>query len=65
MGTMALLLGVRLTKPGVYALNAQAAPPQPRHARQALQWAARAVVLAAIASMLLLILVSNLAGRLA
>jgi adenosylcobinamide-phosphate synthase len=47
MGTMARLLNVCLRKPGVYALNGRAAPPQARHMVLALQWAAASVVLAA------------------
>ena len=42
MGAMALRLGVRLRKPGVYALNAAAPPPEPAHMAQALRHAARA-----------------------
>ena len=44
MGTMALLLGVHLHKPGVYALNAAGRCPDAAHTRQALAWARRAVV---------------------
>ena len=44
MGTMALLLGVHLHKPGVYALNAAGRRPDAAHTRQALAWARRAVV---------------------
>lgn len=47
MGTMALLLGVHLHKPGVYALNAAGRRPDAAHTRQALVWARRAVVWAA------------------
>lgn len=39
MAAMALQLGVRLRKPGVYALNADAPPPEARHHEQALQCA--------------------------
>ena len=53
MGAMALRLGVRLRKPGVYALNADAPPPQPAHAELAQRHAAAAahaaVALAALA----------------
>ncbi len=42
MGAMALLLGVRLGKPGVYLLNAGAAAPSPAHLAQALAMAGRA-----------------------
>jgi adenosylcobinamide-phosphate synthase len=48
MGTMALLLGVRLGKPGVYVLNAGGAQCEPSHAQQALAWGHRAVLLAAL-----------------
>ena len=43
MGAMALLLGVRLCKPGVYALNAGGLRPEAVHTQQALAWAQRAV----------------------
>ncbi|MGC4061452.1 MAG: adenosylcobinamide-phosphate synthase CbiB [Aquabacterium sp.] len=43
MGTMALLLGVALRKPGVYALNAQAGGPTALHTAWALRWCGRAV----------------------
>ncbi|MBC7700037.1 adenosylcobinamide-phosphate synthase CbiB [Aquabacterium sp.] len=43
MGVMALLLMVRLSKPGVYVLNESAPLPQARHTAQALAWAQRAV----------------------
>lgn len=52
MGTMALLLGVSLRKPGVYALNEQMPPPQAKHTRAALHMADRAVWLAALVSVL-------------
>jgi adenosylcobinamide-phosphate synthase len=48
MGAMALLLGVRLAKPGVYVLNADGAPCEPAHTRRALAWGTRAVLLAAV-----------------
>ncbi len=55
MGTMALLLGVRLCKPGAYALNAAQPSPGAAHTRQALLWAERAVwLLAALLSLLML-----------
>ena len=47
MGTMALLLGVRLRKPGVYVLNERASLPQARHMDAALAIAGQAVVMAA------------------
>lgn len=47
MGAMALLLGVRLSKPGVYALNAQGRVPEGADLRRAVAWCGRAVVLAA------------------
>lgn len=43
MGTMALLLGASLGKPGVYRLNATAPAPQAGATAQALHWAGRAV----------------------
>jgi adenosylcobinamide-phosphate synthase len=48
MGTMALLLGVRLGKPGVYLLNAGGAQCASAHTQQALAWGHRVVVLAAL-----------------
>jgi adenosylcobinamide-phosphate synthase len=47
MGAMALLLGVRLSKPGVYALHGSGRAPLPQDTLQALRWAGRAVVLTA------------------
>lgn len=52
MGSVALLLGVRLGKPGVYALNGQAAAPRAAHTHAALSMAGRAVWLAALVAML-------------
>lgn len=43
MGVMALLLGVRLSKPGVYVLNEAGEPPRAMHTAQALAWAQGAV----------------------
>lgn len=43
MGAMAWLLGCRLSKPGVYALNEGGRAPQASDHRQALHWAGRAV----------------------
>lgn len=47
MAAMALRLGVRLSKPGVYALNADAAPPVARHMDRALRLASHAAWTAA------------------
>ncbi|MFN4264899.1 MAG: adenosylcobinamide-phosphate synthase CbiB [Aquabacterium sp.] len=47
MGTMALLLGVSLRKPGVYSLNEVAPSPTNQHTRCALRWAGRAAWAAA------------------
>jgi adenosylcobinamide-phosphate synthase len=44
---MALLLGVRLSKPGVYALNAPGRVPAGADLRQAVAWCGRAALLAA------------------
>ena len=55
MGAMALHLDVRLSKPGVYALNAGAPRPEPRHMVRALAaadraaWAAVVLALAGVA----------------
>jgi adenosylcobinamide-phosphate synthase len=54
MGTMALLLQVRLRKPGVYALNAQALSPRSAQSWQALAWSGRAVRWAAMLTLLIL-----------
>lgn len=43
MATMALALGVRLGKPGVYVLNANAVQPGPAHVGQAIRLAGRVV----------------------
>lgn len=48
MGAMALRLGVRLRKPGVYALNGQAPSPSATDTRQALRCAERAAWLAVV-----------------
>lgn len=45
MAAMALALGVRLGKPGVYVLNAGAQPPDAGHGRRAQVLASRAVLL--------------------
>lgn len=50
MGAMALRLGVRLRKPGVYALNAQAPSPSAADTATALHLAARAAWLAMAAA---------------
>lgn len=56
MGTMALLLGVCLRKPGVYSLNAGAPAPQGRHTWGALHGAGRAVHLTSALCMVFLLL---------
>ena len=43
MAAMALVLGVRLSKPGIYTLNAQGRSPDAGDTRQAIQVASRAV----------------------
>ena len=48
MGAMALRLGVRLRKPGVYALNDAAPSPQAAHVQRALACAGRAAWIAAL-----------------
>jgi adenosylcobinamide-phosphate synthase len=55
MGTMALLLGVRLRKPGVYSLNEAAPAPTAQHTAWALSWAGRAAWAAAVCSALYLV----------
>ncbi len=64
MGTMALLLGVSLRKPGVYVLNACAEPPQASHTRQALRWAERAAWLSVAFGVLILAFVWCFTGGL-
>ena len=51
MGAMALRLGVRLRKPGVYALNGDAPSPRAEHVSQALQGAALAAWMAIAAAL--------------
>jgi adenosylcobinamide-phosphate synthase len=48
MGAMALRLGVRLRKPGVYALNGEAPSPQAVHVQRALTHAGRAAGIAVL-----------------
>lgn len=55
MGVMALLLEVRLSKPGVYVLNDAGQPPQAKHTAQALAWAQTAVWWAAALSAVLML----------
>jgi adenosylcobinamide-phosphate synthase len=50
MAAMALRLGVRLAKPGVYVLHAAGEPAQPQHMRHALRTASRAAALAVLLS---------------
>ena len=52
MGAMALKLGVRLRKPGVYALNAQAPSPTSLHTARALRVAGRAAWMGMLAAVL-------------
>lgn len=54
MGAMALLLGVSLRKPDVYALNEQAMPPAVAHTSVALATAGKAVGWAAALAMLMM-----------
>ncbi|WP_445288873.1 cobalamin biosynthesis protein, partial [Variovorax atrisoli] len=53
MAAMALLLGVRLAKPGVYALNAEGAAPTPADTGRAAQLGQRGVLLLAGAVLLI------------
>ncbi len=55
MAAMALHLGVRLHKPGVYALNAGAPPPQPAQLQQALRRGRQAAWAAVLLTMLVLL----------
>jgi adenosylcobinamide-phosphate synthase len=56
MGALALLLGVRLDKPGVYALNPAARAPAAEDVTHALRWAERAVAWWGVAAAALLAL---------
>ncbi|MCX7815296.1 MAG: adenosylcobinamide-phosphate synthase CbiB [Tepidimonas ignava] len=56
MGALALLLGVRLDKPGVYALNPGARAPAAEDVPHALRWAERAVAWWGVAAAALLAL---------
>lgn len=56
MAALALLLGCRLEKPGVYVINARAPDPQPMHTVRALVLVRRALVLLAAAALALLAL---------
>ena len=62
MGALALLLDVRLRKPGVYALNPTGAAATTAHTETALRWSQRAVWLAALVSALLSALLSVFLG---
>ncbi|RYF65285.1 MAG: cobalamin biosynthesis protein, partial [Comamonadaceae bacterium] len=55
MAAMALLLGVRLAKPGVYALNERGAAAKPAHTARALRLAGHVVVGAGLAASVLLL----------
>jgi adenosylcobinamide-phosphate synthase len=55
MGCMALALGVRLGKPGVYVLNPQGQVPQAAQVQQAVALAARVVGACAVAALLVLL----------
>ena len=55
MGAMALALGVRLGKPGVYVLNAQGSVPGAAHVVQAVRLAAGVVTMVALLSAALLV----------
>jgi adenosylcobinamide-phosphate synthase len=55
MGAMALALGVRLGKPGVYVLNAQGDVPGAAHVAQAVRLAAGVVTMVALLSTALLV----------
>jgi adenosylcobinamide-phosphate synthase len=63
MGAMALLLDVRLRKPGIYQLNGAGADCAAAHTRRALEIARRAVTLCAVASGAGCALVAFVGGR--
>ncbi|MBT2332762.1 cobalamin biosynthesis protein CobD [Variovorax paradoxus] len=52
MAAMALLLGVRLAKPGVYALNAEGRPAEAADTQQAARWGGRVVLALAVCASL-------------
>ncbi|MDW8335907.1 MAG: adenosylcobinamide-phosphate synthase CbiB [Tepidimonas sp.] len=53
MGALALLLDVRLDKPGVYTLHAGGRPPTEADTEQALAWCGRVVAMLGVAALLL------------
>lgn len=55
MGALALSLGIRLGKPGVYTLNAQGRAPGPRDTGQACALAGRAIGLLVLATSIMLL----------
>ena len=59
MGAMALRLGVRLRKPGVYALNAEAPSPQAVHVQRALAVASHAAVASVVIATLAVLVRSS------
>lgn len=63
MGAMALLLGVRLRKPGVYGLNPAGALTEPSHTLTALIWAQRVVLGSALLAAVLIAGVQAWLGR--
>jgi adenosylcobinamide-phosphate synthase len=56
MAAMALLLGVRLAKPAVYALNAEGRAAMPADTARAARFGQRAVLLLALAAWLPVVL---------
>jgi adenosylcobinamide-phosphate synthase len=55
MAAMALLLGVRLAKPGVYALNAEGRQAEAADTQRAAQWGARAALALAVCASLVIL----------
>lgn len=62
MAAMALLLDVRLAKPGAYAFNRAGRPPVPQDTARALRLAGRVVALAALVAAALALAVAAAAG---
>ena len=60
MAAMALALGVRLQKPGVYALNPSGRPPEPKDAVMAQKKASKVVVFACLSAQTAILLIAYL-----
>lgn len=63
MGAMALALGVRLSKPGAYALNAEGRAPQAADTQRAVGLASKTLVALVLSGLIALLLIACLIGR--